>query len=50
VAAALEAHGVIVRPLDAMGDPTSIRITVGTEAEVQQALEAIAAVLHSVRS
>jgi histidinol-phosphate aminotransferase len=46
VAAALEAHGVIVRPLDAMGDPTSIRITVGTEAENRQALAAIDIVLN----
>jgi histidinol-phosphate aminotransferase len=43
VAAALELRGVIVRPLDAMGDPASIRITVGTDAEIRQALEAIAA-------
>ncbi len=42
MAAALEAHGVIVRPLDAMGDPASIRITVGTDAEIRQALDAIA--------
>ena len=45
VAAALEMRGVLVRPLDAMGDPASIRITVGSETEVSQALDAIAAVL-----
>lgn len=45
VAAALEAHNVIVRPLDAMGDPASIRITVGTDAEIVQALQALEAVM-----
>jgi histidinol-phosphate aminotransferase len=49
VAAALELRGVLVRPLDAMGDPTSIRITVGTESEISQALEAIAAVTTNAR-
>lgn len=42
VATTLEGRGVIVRPLDAMGDPSSIRITVGTEKEVQLALDALA--------
>jgi len=42
-AAALEGRGVIVRPLNAMGDPASIRITVGTDSEISQAIEAIAA-------
>lgn len=42
VAGALEDRGVIVRPLDAMGDGSRIRITVGTESEIAQALEAIA--------
>lgn len=42
IATALEMRGVVVRPLDAMGDPTSIRITVGTDSEISQALGAIA--------
>jgi histidinol-phosphate aminotransferase len=41
---ALESHGVVVRPLDAMGDPASIRITVGTTEEIRQALDALAVV------
>lgn len=45
MAAALESNGVIVRPLDAMGDPTSIRITVGTPVEVLQVLQAFETVL-----
>lgn len=44
LAARLEARGVIVRPLDAMGDSASIRITVGTDAEIDQALDALAAI------
>jgi len=44
VAKQLEACGVIVRPLDAMGDPTSIRITVGTPAEIESFLSALARV------
>ena len=47
VAGAMEARGVIVRPLDAMGDPTSIRITVGTPEEVEAFLDALAAELNS---
>jgi histidinol-phosphate aminotransferase len=50
LATALESRGVIVRPLDAMGDPGSIRITVGTEAEIRQALEALAAVCDGCRN
>ena len=45
VAKALEEWGVIVRPLDAMGDPSSIRITVGTPGEVATFLENLAEVL-----
>jgi histidinol-phosphate aminotransferase len=45
IARALEGRGVIVRPLDAMGDPASIRITVGTAQEVDVFLRAFAAVL-----
>jgi histidinol-phosphate aminotransferase len=45
LAKALEARGVIVRPLDAMGDPTSIRITVGTPEEVETFLDTLAEVL-----
>jgi len=41
VARALEARGVIVRPLDAMGDPASIRITVGSDAEHRALLAAL---------
>jgi histidinol-phosphate/aromatic aminotransferase/cobyric acid decarboxylase-like protein len=46
----LEARGVIVRPLDAMGDPTSIRITVGTPEEIEAFLDAFAAVLRAEQS
>lgn len=46
LASALEARGVIVRPLDAMGDPTSIRITVGTPEEVETFLATLAEVLN----
>jgi histidinol-phosphate aminotransferase len=46
VARALEQHGVIVRPLDAMGDTTSIRVTVGTEAEVAIFLSAFERVIR----
>jgi histidinol-phosphate aminotransferase len=49
VAKGLEARGVIVRPLDAMGDPTSIRITVGTTAEIESFLSALAQVRESVQ-
>jgi histidinol-phosphate aminotransferase len=47
VAQALEAHGVIVRPLDAMGDSSSVRVTVGNEVEVQRFLEAFGAVVKA---
>jgi histidinol-phosphate aminotransferase len=50
VAKELEARGVIVRPLDAMGDPTSIRITVGTPEEINTFLATFAEVLRSVPS
>jgi len=50
LASALEARGVIVRPLDAMGDPTSIRITVGTPKEIEAFLDAFAAVLRFEQS
>jgi histidinol-phosphate aminotransferase len=43
-AAALEARGVIVRPLDAMGDRAAIRITVGTPFEIDAVLLALATV------
>jgi histidinol-phosphate aminotransferase len=43
-AAALESLGVIVRPLDAMGDRAAIRITVGTLSEIDAALLALAAI------
>ncbi len=43
-AAAMESSGVIVRPLDAMGDRTAIRITVGTLSEIDAALLALAAI------
>jgi histidinol-phosphate aminotransferase len=46
-AKALEARGIIVRPLDAMGDPTSIRITLGAVEENAQALEQIRSVVKS---
>ncbi|MGH8290059.1 MAG: histidinol-phosphate transaminase [Steroidobacteraceae bacterium] len=40
VARALEAQGIIVRPLDAMGDAVGIRVTVGTDSEVELFLAA----------
>ena len=48
VAAALEALGVIVRPLDAMGDPSSIRITIGTAEENARFLQQLRTVIGSV--
>lgn len=48
VATALESYGVIVRPLDAMGDPSSIRITVGTDGEVKQVIDALAALSRAI--
>ncbi|HUA25356.1 MAG TPA: histidinol-phosphate transaminase [Steroidobacteraceae bacterium] len=47
VARALEGRGIIVRPLDAMGDPASIRITVGSEAEHAALLSALDEVLRA---
>lgn len=49
MARALEARGVIVRPLDAMGDPESIRITIGLEAENQQVIDALKFVSQASR-
>ena len=46
VSRALETRGIIVRPLDAMGDPTGIRITVGSETEHAALLAALAEVLR----
>jgi histidinol-phosphate aminotransferase len=45
LAAALEQKGIIVRPLAGFGDPTSIRVTVGTPEENEAFLEALAEVL-----
>ena len=45
LAAALEQKGIIVRPLAGFGDPTSIRVTVGTREENEAFLEALAEVL-----
>jgi histidinol-phosphate aminotransferase len=42
LAARLERLGVIVRPLASFGDPTSVRISVGLEAEVDACLQALA--------
>jgi histidinol-phosphate aminotransferase len=50
LAGVLEARGVIVRPLDAMGDPTSIRITVGTSDEIEVFLQALAEALRTTNS
>jgi len=47
VARALEERGIIVRPLDAMGDPASIRITVGSEAEHAALLAALEQILRA---
>jgi histidinol-phosphate aminotransferase len=49
-AKSLEAEGVIVRPGNAMGDPHSVRITVGTPAQVKAtvaALERVASAQHT---
>ncbi|WP_138413074.1 histidinol-phosphate transaminase [Sinomonas gamaensis] len=49
-AKSLEAEGVIVRPGNAMGDPYSVRITVGTPAQVKAtvaALERVASAQHT---
>jgi histidinol-phosphate aminotransferase len=45
----LEHRGVIVRPLDAMGDPGSLRITVGTPAEIETFLHRFAEVMRTRR-
>jgi histidinol-phosphate aminotransferase len=47
VASALEKLGVIVRPLASMGDPTAIRVTVGTADEVDTFIAAFRQHLHS---
>ena len=46
-AARLEEFGVIVRPLGSMGDPASIRVTVGTADEIDRFLEAFAKVTRA---
>jgi histidinol-phosphate aminotransferase len=38
---ALEAEGIIVRPGNAMGDPASVRITVGTPEQVHATIAAL---------
>jgi histidinol-phosphate aminotransferase len=48
VAAALEARGVIVRPLDMFGLPTAFRITVGTPDENAVAVSVIAEVIPAL--
>ena len=45
---ALEAEGVIVRPGNAMGDPESVRITVGTPEQVEATLAALSRVASSL--
>jgi histidinol-phosphate aminotransferase len=45
VAAALERHGVIVRPLGGFGDPSSVRISVGLPDEIDTVLRRLAVVL-----
>jgi histidinol-phosphate aminotransferase len=50
VASALERLGVIVRPLASMGDPTAIRVTVGTADEVDTFIAAFRQYLQSASS
>lgn len=50
VAGALEKLGVIVRPLDWMGMPDGVRVTVGTAEENVKFLEAFAQAMTSLRS
>ena len=45
-AVALESEGIIVRPLAAMGDPQSIRVTVGTLPQMDAFLRVLANVLR----
>ncbi len=49
VAARLERHGFIVRPLEPFGLPTWLRVTVGTREQDEGLLEALTAVLGSAR-
>lgn len=48
VAAALEEVGVIVRPLDGFGMPDAFRITVGTPAEIDRAIDALRATVPAL--
>lgn len=50
VAAALEKQSVIVRPLASMGDPSAIRVTVGTSEEVDIFLKAFGDLLAAARN
>ena len=49
VTAAMLRQGVIVRPMDAYGMPTKIRITCGTADQNDRALAALAEAVHGVR-
>ena len=49
-ARALEAEGIIVRPGNAMGDPSSVRITVGTPEQVERTLAALRRVTAAIGS
>ena len=46
---ALLDRGVIVRPLDWMGMPKGVRVTIGTAAENTKFLAALEEILHSGR-
>ncbi|MCW2949459.1 MAG: histidinol-phosphate transaminase [Thermoleophilia bacterium] len=48
VSAALEEVGVIVRPLDGFGMPHGIRISVGSDADLDHAIASIAAVIPNL--
>jgi histidinol-phosphate aminotransferase len=50
VAAALEKQGVIVRPLASMGNPSAVRVTVGTAEEVDIFLKALRELPAATRS
>lgn len=49
-AAALAAHGVLVLPLDDLGAPGSIRITVGTQREIRKLLTVMRDIINEISS
>ena len=46
-AKALEAEGIIVRPANAMGDPSGVRITVGSPDQVTETIDALTRMMNA---